>query len=56
MADFHLHVSKTETGGRTTTGIAKLGPGERVEEIARMLGGERVSAKTRAAARELIAV
>jgi DNA repair protein RecN (Recombination protein N) len=56
MADFHLHVSKTETGGRTTTGIAKLAPGERVEEIARMLGGEKVSAKTRAAARELIAV
>jgi DNA repair protein RecN (Recombination protein N) len=56
MADSHLHVSKKETGGRTTTGITQLGRGERVEEIARMLGGEKVSEKTRAAARELIAV
>ncbi len=56
MADYHLHVSKTAAKGRTTTGIAKLSDGERIEEIARMLGGEKVSEKTRAAARELIAV
>jgi DNA repair protein RecN (Recombination protein N) len=54
MCDAHFRVSKIEEGGRTVTRVDRLGPAERVEEIARMLGGERVTAKFRAAARELI--
>jgi DNA repair protein RecN (Recombination protein N) len=54
MCDAHFCVSKEEEGGRTVTRVGRLGPVERVEEIARMLGGEQVTAKIRAAARELI--
>jgi len=54
MCDAHFCVSKEEDGGRTVTRVDRLGPAQRVEEIARMLGGEQVTAKIRAAARELI--
>jgi DNA repair protein RecN (Recombination protein N) len=54
MCDAHFCVSKREDDGRTVTRVDRLGPAERVEEIARMLGGEQVTAKIRAAARELI--
>jgi DNA repair protein RecN (Recombination protein N) len=54
MADAHLCVSKTEHGGRTLTCVDRLGAAERVEEIARMLGGEHVTSKIRSAARELL--
>jgi DNA repair protein RecN (Recombination protein N) len=54
MADEHLFVSKKEIGGRTATHIVKLEKQERVEELARMISGEKVSPKTMAAARELI--
>ncbi|MCK9461701.1 MAG: DNA repair protein RecN [Proteobacteria bacterium] len=54
MCDAHFRVSKEEGGGRTVTRVGRLGAEERVEEIAQMLGGERVTAKIRAAARELI--
>jgi DNA repair protein RecN (Recombination protein N) len=54
MCDAHFCVSKREDDGRTVTRVDRLGPAERVEEVARMLGGEQVTAKIRAAARELI--
>lgn len=51
----HLVVTKTTAGGATTTALQALAAGERVDEIARMLGGARVTAKTVAHARDLLA-
>ena len=55
MADLHLFVSKREENGRTATDITPLSKRARIEELARMLAGDQVTAKTRAAAKELIA-
>jgi DNA repair protein RecN (Recombination protein N) len=52
-ADHHLRVEKTSGRSTTRTTVEALGAGERVEELARMLGGERVTDATRRAAREL---
>ena len=38
----------------TTTDVTPLGPEERVDEIARMLSGDRVTDEARAAARTLL--
>lgn len=52
----HFQVSKGTTGdGRTVSRIAPLAASERVEEIARMLGGLEITATTRKHARELLA-
>lgn len=40
MADNHLLIIKRESGGRTMTGVMQIGETERLEELARMLGGE----------------
>jgi DNA repair protein RecN (Recombination protein N) len=53
-ADHHYLVEKMLTEGRTQSLIRPLEEDERVEEIARMLGGTRVTTKTREAARELL--
>ena len=53
FADRHLIVEKEERRGSTRSRVAVLEPGDRTEEIARMLGGE-VSDKFRRAARELL--
>ncbi len=50
----HYRVSKTVDGGRTITTVEHLEGEERVEEISRMLGGERLTEKTREHARELL--
>src|SRR5690606_14613650 len=47
-------VSKTETAGATRSHIAELDADERVEEIARMLGGIKITATTRDHAREML--
>jgi len=47
-------VSKTEAAGATRSHIAELDAGERVEEIARMLGGIKITATTREHAREML--
>ncbi|MBV7481719.1 DNA repair protein RecN [Bordetella sp. BOR01] len=47
-------VSKTETAGTTRSHIEELDAGERVEEIARMLGGIKITATTREHAREML--
>jgi DNA repair protein RecN (Recombination protein N) len=52
----HFYVWKEDSGGHTRARIRRLDDaGERVGEIARMLGGEKVSASAVAHARELLA-
>lgn len=51
----HLHVRKEVVEGRTRTAVQRLVDGERVEELARMLGGLRITEATRRAAEELVA-
>ncbi|MEO5988398.1 MAG: DNA repair protein RecN [Candidatus Eisenbacteria bacterium] len=55
LAGCHFTVAKRVTSGRTVTRIEALEPNERVEELARMLAGERVTDTTRRQARELLA-
>jgi len=50
----HLRVSKAVRRGRTETEVAVLKPGERREEIARMLAGETITEAARAAADSLL--
>lgn len=50
----HFRIAKSVADGRTSTTIARLSAGERVEEIARMLGGERITPTTMAHAQELL--
>jgi len=54
-ADTHFKVEKNERRGRTFTEVRHLDPDERVEEVARMLAGTRVTDLSRSHARELIA-
>jgi DNA repair protein RecN (Recombination protein N) len=55
FADGHYYVSKKETGeGRTVTRVKELEGDERVEDLARMLGGTEITETTRKHARELI--
>ena len=51
----HLYVSKSSDKDSTATQLNVLDKHERIEEIARMLGGEKVSDKSRAHAKELLA-
>lgn len=55
QAQHHVCVEKAEVKGRTVTTVRSLSGVHREGEIARMLGGERVTTKTRATAAELIA-
>ncbi len=55
LGDRHLRVKKEEVDGRTVSSILPLSREERVEEIARMLGGLRISDLTRQAAAEMLA-
>ncbi len=56
QASHHFQVSKgTVADGRTVSRIGGLSANERVEEIARMLGGLEITATTRKHARELLA-
>jgi len=51
----HLRVRKSIEADRTATHVERLDPKARVDEVARMLGGLDVTAKTLAMARELLA-
>jgi DNA repair protein RecN (Recombination protein N) len=53
-AQHHLRVAKAVRGGRTRATIGVLKPDERVEEIARMLGGDSPTAAALGHARELL--
>jgi DNA repair protein RecN (Recombination protein N) len=55
FAQLHLRVEKRTAGGRTLARIAPVEGTARVEEIARMAGGESVGEATRRHARELLA-
>jgi DNA repair protein RecN (Recombination protein N) len=55
QADHHLCVEKSQVKDRTVTTVRPLQGVQREREIARMLGGETVTAKVRATAAELIA-
>jgi len=55
LADAHFVVDKSETRGRTHTTVRRLTPSERVDEVARMIGGITVGAAARRAAAELLA-
>ncbi|MCU0608600.1 MAG: DNA repair protein RecN [Chitinispirillaceae bacterium] len=52
VADHHFHVFKEAAGDRTVTRVEKLTEAKRVDEIARMLGGD--SAVARQHAKELL--
>lgn len=54
QAQQHLQVSKSEQQGATLSRIRPLGADERVEEIARMLGGLQITETTRNHAREML--
>lgn len=54
FADHHFRVEKQVDGERTQSRVCPLARRDRVDELARMLGGARITAKTRAHARELI--
>ncbi len=55
LARHHLAVSKQISAGRTIARVQLLEKSARVEELARMLAGERVTDTTRRQARELLA-
>lgn len=55
LADRHLRVTKETDGTRTRTRVDDLDPAARVEEVARMLGGARVTETTVEHAREMLA-
>ncbi|HET7225132.1 MAG TPA: DNA repair protein RecN, partial [Candidatus Eisenbacteria bacterium] len=55
LAEHHLRVTKHVQGGRTVARIDALDRRERIEELARMLAGDRITDTTRRQARELLA-
>ncbi len=55
QANQHFQVSKASSAGKTVSQIDGLDNKQRVEEIARMLGGIEITATTRKHARELLA-
>ena len=54
FGDHHFKIAKQVIAGRTATTIRKLTRDERIDEIARMLAGENVTAKTLAHASEMM--
>jgi DNA repair protein RecN (Recombination protein N) len=54
LADHHFRIAKLTDGKATRTTIARLGEDERVEELARMLGGMKITARTREHAAEML--
>lgn len=53
-ADLHLQIFKEVQEGKTLTRVHRLSESERVEEIARMLGGETITETTRKHAQEML--
>ncbi|HEX5765291.1 MAG TPA: DNA repair protein RecN [Woeseiaceae bacterium] len=54
LADHHFRISKVNDGKSTRTEIAELGEEERIEELARMLGGVKITERTREHAAEML--
>jgi DNA repair protein RecN (Recombination protein N) len=55
LADTHYRVTKAGDGEGVSSALSRLSVAERVEELARMLGGVAITAKTRAHAKEMYA-
>jgi DNA repair protein RecN (Recombination protein N) len=55
LADKHFVVEKSTSGKRTSIRVRELNKPEQIEEIARMLAGEKVSETAREHAREMLA-
>ena len=51
----HLRVAKLSDGRSTSTSVARLSDEERVDELARMLGGVEITPRARAHAHEMLA-
>ena len=54
LADQHFRISKVTDGKATRTGVSELSRDERIEEIARMLGGVEITKKTIEHAAEML--
>jgi len=54
QGDHHLLVNKTSTKSSTITGVKELAAEERIEEIARMLGGMKITEQSRKHAKEML--
>ena len=54
FADHHFRVEKLVEGGRTRTSVTRLDGEEQVKEMARMLGGVKITEKTMEHAREML--
>jgi len=54
QGNHHFKVAKTQMNGKTSSDVSSLGRQERIEEIARMLGGTTITDTTRRHARELL--
>jgi DNA repair protein RecN (Recombination protein N) len=55
LADQHFLVEKESVGKKTVVGVRELSENEQVEEIARMLAGEKITETARIHAREMLA-
>jgi DNA repair protein RecN (Recombination protein N) len=55
QADRHFLIEKTMAKSRTTISVRELDNDERIEEVARMLAGEKITNAARENAREMIA-
>ena len=53
MADCHFEIAKSAAEGRTATTIRALGPEESVQELARLLGGAKITDAVLKNAREM---
>lgn len=51
----HLNIAKSTDGEQTTTQVTELDKAERIEELARMLGGMTITENTRNHAKEMLA-
>ena len=54
FADTHYKIVKKESGGKTYVEVKRLSDEERLEEVARMLGGLKITGKTIDHAREML--
>ena len=54
LADLHLLIAKSERGGRTYTNVTPLNRDGRIEELSRIIGGERITDTTRKSAAEML--
>ncbi len=54
LAQCHFHIEKRVSGDRTAVSVHRMSMDERIEELARMLGGAQVTDTTRQHAREML--